>query len=202
MNSDNEKERPTEAGLSKNGSRHDSDSRKDKGVASLPTRWRLLIRSDPYLSSQAKVLAYVLSTYMDNKTGACWPSHLSIARGCGWKITAGTTSCRSVTRATKELKENGYVSVTPRANTRETNVYKAIFPISAREKKEVLSVDTGVALTSSWGDTGSDSVSSELSSLELVTSKSSNREEVNSSGDRESPLPGYAPFSGDEDIPF
>jgi hypothetical protein len=104
------------------------------------------------------------------------------------------TSHRGVTRATKELKEHGYLNVTSRADTHETNVYKAVFPISAKEVKEFLSVDTRVAQTSSWGDTGSDSVSSELSSVELVTSKRlSIDEEVNSSGDRESPLPAPSP---------
>src|SRR4051794_11026350 len=74
-----------------------SDTKKNP---SLPTRWRLLVRSDTYLSSQAKLVAYVLSTYMDNKTGICYPSHLSIAQGCGWKIPPGTTSHRGVSRAT------------------------------------------------------------------------------------------------------
>jgi hypothetical protein len=97
-----------------------------KRKADVPTRWRIAIRDDDCLSSTAKTVGYVLSTYMDSK-GLCWPSTLQIARGCGFKLNLNHTSHRSGKRGTKELRDAGYLTSKRRYDM--PSVYQACFPV-------------------------------------------------------------------------
>jgi hypothetical protein len=97
-----------------------------KRTADVPTRWRIAIRDDDCLSSTAKTVGYVLSTFMDAK-GLCWPSTLQIARGCGFKLNPKHESNRSAKRGTRELRDAGYVISKRRYDM--PSVYQACFPV-------------------------------------------------------------------------
>ena len=194
---ENEKRNAPKGALSEK-SRPNADASKKKPtkrVANRPTRWRLAIRDDPKLTHTAKSVAYVLSTYMD-KEGVCWPSHIGIARGCGWRLTPGATSHRNVNRGVRELKEHGYLRVESRAETKQTNVYRAMFPIGGLT----------VSQTSSSGGHEGRLTVSQTSQHKSHKSKAFGEDGEHSLEDSESPLavtPGrnFAPYA-DEDIPF
>lgn len=65
-------------------------------TASVPKHWAHLVRDHAALSSTARLAGFVLATYMDNKTGACFPGIELIAKGMH-------CSEKTAKRATKEL---------------------------------------------------------------------------------------------------
>ncbi|HAL28132.1 MAG TPA: hypothetical protein DCP25_15550 [Chloroflexi bacterium] len=67
--------------------------------------WRRAVRDDDVLTPKARLLAFVLSTYMSGDGSRCFPSVRLIKRGMG------TTSNATVRNATRELTERGLVRV-------------------------------------------------------------------------------------------
>lgn len=82
------------------------------------------------LSSNAKLTALIISSYYNwTKNQMCWPSNATLAKGTSLSI-------RSITRATKELKEAGYLEVWHRNNN--SNMYKPIVNTSSHNGSQVL----------------------------------------------------------------
>lgn len=66
-------------------------------------RWLLAIREDEKLSAHAKLVAFVLGTYM-NAAGVCWPGQSTLASACGYEERT------SVWRGVSELRQAGYLA--------------------------------------------------------------------------------------------
>lgn len=95
-------------------------------------RWRNLVR-DSDLDSTAKVVGFVLSTYMSH-AGVAWPGKQLLAEGAGlavaeWfneKRNRVERSTRAVDGALKRLQAAGLLEVDPPKPGRNSNTYRAI----------------------------------------------------------------------------
>src|SRR5687767_9040866 len=90
--------------------------------SSFRNEWREAVR-DSDLGSSAKLLALVLSTYMDTN-GKCWPSKLTLSQNCSLVL-------RAVDGALHRLEEAGFVEI-DRSKGRRPNTYQGTLPNPAR----------------------------------------------------------------------
>ena len=87
------------------------------------TEWRDAIRDDEDLDKTARLVAFVLSTYM-NRNGEAWPSKATLARGCN--LGAGR---RAVDKAVDRLEAAGFLTI-QRSKGRHSFRYFAQIPTS------------------------------------------------------------------------
>jgi DNA-binding transcriptional MocR family regulator len=69
------------------------------GTASPVIRWRSLIVASDNLTSNARLVAFVLSTHMDRNGGSCFPSITTLQREAG---VARSTVCRALNQLERE----------------------------------------------------------------------------------------------------
>jgi hypothetical protein len=87
----------------------------------LPIRWRLAVREHGDLSPNARLFAFVFSTYADNATGSATPALSTIARGCGY-------SADTARRAQHELRRAHFLDIKSRPG--QTNVLTLCLPLA------------------------------------------------------------------------
>src|SRR4051794_13913917 len=76
--------------------------------------WEKAIRDDPTLSREAKLLAFVLGTYMSSKTGKCHPSKKALVAGLCYR------SDRALEKPRAELTRRGYLHADYRPSSNRT----------------------------------------------------------------------------------
>lgn len=98
--------------------------------------WWQAVRASS-LPPRARLLAFVMSTYMDPDGTRCWPGQDALAAGCGW------SDARSVRKAMQVLVAEGFVQVEPFSGprpdgrTQATHVYRPTQPPNDQAAQQV-----------------------------------------------------------------
>jgi Helix-turn-helix domain len=99
----------------------------------LPAVWRDAVRDSRELSATAKLVAFVLSTYM-NRDGEAWPSRETLAFGCGLDVRNVT---RNVSEPLREAEDAGFLDYPDNKGGRgKSNRYRARLPASAENRRQ------------------------------------------------------------------
>src|SRR5215218_9293065 len=93
---------------------------------SLVAIWRDAVRDDDQLNSTARLVAFVLSTYV-NGSGLAYPSRGTLAAGAGL-----STGLRAVDRALSSLELAGFLAI-ERSRGRSSHRYTLTLPATAHE---------------------------------------------------------------------
>lgn len=102
--------------------------------------WQRLVLQDPSLNAFAKVLAAFLTHYLNERRGGAWLSQPELARRLGVDV-------RTIRRATADLVEARWLTVTVSKGRGRSNVYRAILDATSDIQQKALHLEEPTSIT-------------------------------------------------------